>query len=51
MITDEKIKFVPHILTENEVRKLSDEEIDKYCSEIIKSLVETFEEAGEFENY
>jgi hypothetical protein len=31
--------------------ELSDEEFDKYCSEIIKKLVESFEEVGEFEVY
>ena len=30
---------------------MSDEDIDKYCSEIIKKLVESFEEVGEFEYY
>ena len=44
-------KLISHTLSEKEVRKLSDEEIDKYCSEIIKKLVESFEEVGEFEVY
>jgi len=48
---DKKNKLIPRILSEKEVRKLSDEEIDKYCSEIIKKLVESFEEVGEFEVY
>ena len=48
---DKKNKLIPRILSEKELKKLSDEEFDKYCSEIIKKLVESFEEVGEFEVY
>jgi len=44
VITDKKHKSNPHILTENELRKLSDEELDKYCSEIIKIVVDNYKE-------
>ena len=38
-------------LSEKELKKLSNEEFDQYCSKIIKKLVESFEEVGEFEVY
>ena len=44
VITDKKHKSNSHILTENELRKLSDEELDKYCSEIIKIVVDNYKE-------
>ena len=44
VITDKKHKSNPHILTENELRKLSDEELDKYCSKIIKIVVDNYKE-------
>ena len=53
-ITDKEEKQTPQHpqrLTENELRKLSDKELDEYSSKLIKELVKSFEEAGEFENY
>jgi len=44
VITDKINKPTPDILTENELRKLSDEELDKYCSEIIKIVVDNYKE-------
>tara|TARA_B100000768_G_C10902793_1_gene218377 strand:+ start:128 stop:337 length:210 start_codon:yes stop_codon:yes gene_type:complete len=49
VITDKKHKSNPHILTENELRKLSDEELDKYCSDMIKKIVESYLEAEEYQ--
>jgi|TARA_B110000967_G_scaffold92208_1_gene94849 hypothetical protein len=48
VITDKKHKSNPHILTENELRKLSDEELDKYCSEIIKIIVDNYTEEEDY---
>ena len=42
---------IPKPLSEKELKKLSSEEFDQYCSKIIKKLVESFEEVGEFEAY
>ena len=49
VITDKKHKSNPHILTENELRKLSDEELDKYCSDMIKKIVESYLEEEEYQ--
>ena len=48
VITDKKHKSNPHILTENELRKLSDEKLDKYCSEIIKNIVDNYTEEEDY---
>ena len=59
-ITDKEIKQTSqrpqHLIeneypTENELRKLSDKELDEYSSKLIKELIKSFEEVGEFENY
>ena len=49
VITDKINKPTPDILTENELRKLSDEELNKYCSEIIKKTVESYKEVEEYQ--
>ena len=49
VITDKINKPTPDILTENELRKLSDEELNKYCSKIIKITVESFMEVEEYQ--
>ena len=49
VITDKINKPTPDILTENELRKLSDEELNKYCSEIIKKTVESYKEVKEYQ--
>ena len=49
VITDKINKPTPDILTENELRKLSDEELNKYCSKIIKITVETYMEVEEYQ--
>ena len=51
IITDKLNKPAPCILTENELRKLSDKEIDEYSSKIIKELLQSFMQDGEFEKY
>jgi len=48
-VIENENKLTPHILTENEVRKLSDEELDKYCSDMIKKIVESYLEAEEYQ--
>ena len=49
VITDKINKPTPDILTENELRKLSDEEFNKYCSKIIKIIVESYMEVEEYQ--
>ena len=49
VITDKINKPTPDILTENELRKLSDEELNKYCSKIIKITVESYMEEEEYQ--
>jgi len=53
-ITDKEEKQTqqrPQRLREHELRKLSDKEIDEYSSKIIKELLQSYMEDGEFENY
>ena len=47
MITDKEDKQTLKLLSENELRKLSDKEFDEYCSKIIKELVRSFMEEVE----
>ena len=49
VITDKINKPTPDILTENELRKLSDEELNKYCSKFIKITVESYMEVEEYQ--
>ena len=49
VITDKINKSTPDILTENELRKLSDEELNKYCSKLIKITVESYMEVEEYQ--
>jgi len=49
VITDKINKPTPDILTENELRKLSDEELNKYCSKLIKITVESYMEVEEYQ--
>ena len=37
---------ITRALSEKELKKLSNEEFDQYCSKIIKELVKSFEEVG-----
>ena len=49
VITDKINKSTPDILTENELRKLSDEELNKYCSKLIQITVESYMEVEEYQ--
>ena len=49
VITDKINKPTPDILTENELRKLSDEELNKYYSKLIKITVESYMEVEEYQ--
>ena len=49
VITDKINKPTPDILAENELRKLSDEELNKYCSKLIKITVESYMEVEEYQ--
>ena len=49
VITDKINNPTPEFLTENELRKLSDEELNKYCSKIIKIIVESYMEVEEYQ--
>jgi len=49
VITDKINKPTPDILTENELRKLSDEELNKYCSKLIQITVESYMEVEEYQ--
>ena len=49
VISDKINKPTPDILTENELRKLSDEELNKYCSKLIKITVESYMEVEEYQ--
>jgi len=51
VITDKINKPTPDILTENELRKLSDEELDKYNSELIKEIAQSFADSLDFYDY
>ncbi len=51
VITDKINKPTPNILTENELRKLSDEELDKYNSELIKEIAQSFADSLDFYDY
>ena len=51
VITDKENKQTLKLLSENELRKLSDKEIDEYSSKIIKELLQSFMQDGEFEKY
>ena len=49
IITDKEKKQAPQRLSENELRKLSDKELDKYCSKLIKEIVESYKEVEEYQ--
>ena len=51
VITDKINKPTPDILTENELRKLSDEELDKYNSELIKEIAQSFADSLDFYDF
>ena len=51
IITDKEKKQTPQLLSENELRKLSDEELDKYNSELIKEIAQSFADSLDFYDY
>ena len=48
IITDKEKKQTPEYLSENELRKLSDKELDEHNSKIIKELVKSFMEEKDY---
>ena len=51
VITDKEKKQTPQNLSENELRKLSDEELDKYNSELIKEIAQSFADSLDFYDF
>ena len=51
IITDKLNKPASYILTENELRKLSDKELDKYNSKIIKEIAQSFADSLDFYDF
>ena len=51
VITDKEKKQTPQLLSENELRKLSDEELDKYNSELIKEIAQSFADSLDFYDF
>ena len=48
VITDKEKKQAPQNLSENELRKLSDKELDEHNSKIIKELLKSFMEEKDY---
>ena len=48
IITDNEKKQTPQYLSEDELRKLSDKELDEHNSKIIKELVKSFMEEKDY---
>ena len=48
VITDKEKKQTPEYLSEDELRKLSDKELDEHNSKIIKELVKSFMEEKDY---
>ena len=51
IITDKEKKQTLQLLSENELRKLSDEELDKYNSELIKEIAQSFADSLDFYDF
>ena len=51
MITDKENKQTTKLLSENELRKLSDKELDKYSSKLIKEIVQSFADSLDFYDF
>ena len=51
VITDKENKQTLKLLSENELRKLSDKELDKYNSKIIKEIAQSFEDSLDFYDF
>tara|TARA_B100001175_G_C19176092_1_gene479820 strand:- start:62 stop:301 length:240 start_codon:yes stop_codon:yes gene_type:complete len=51
VITDNENKQTLKLLSENELRKLSDKELDKYNSKLIKEIVQSFADSLDFYDF
>ena len=51
VITDKENKQTTKLLSENELRKLSDKELDKYSSKLIKEIVQSFADSLDFYDF
>ena len=51
VITDKENKQTLKLLSENELRKLSDKELDKYNSKLIKKIVQSFADGLDFYDF
>ena len=51
VITDKKNKETLKLLSENELRKLSDKELDKYHSKLIKEIAQSFADSLDFYDF
>ena len=51
MINDKENKQTLKLLSENELRKLSDKELDKYNSKIIKEIAQSFADSLDFYDF
>ncbi len=51
MITNKEIKQTLKLLSENELRKLSDKELDKYYSKLIKEIAQSFADSLDFYDF
>ena len=51
LITDNENKQTLKLLSENELRKLSDKELDKYHSKLIKEIAQSFADSLDFYDF
>ena len=51
VITDNENKQTLKLLSENELRKLSDKELDKYNSKLIKEIAQSFADSLDFYDF
>ena len=51
MINDKENKQTLKLLSENELRKLSDKELDKYHSKLIKKIAQSFADSLDFYDF
>ncbi len=51
IITDNEKKQTPQLLSENELRKLSDKELDKHNSKLIKEIAQSFADSLDFYDF
>tara|TARA_Y100001970_G_C14063826_1_gene765623 strand:+ start:924 stop:1103 length:180 start_codon:yes stop_codon:yes gene_type:complete len=51
VITDKENKQTLKLLSENELRKLSDKELDKHHSKLIKEIAQSFADSLDFYDF